>query len=197
MNFTRHRLLVAFAVAVFPASVLAYAPVGHQIVGAIADERLANTPTAAKIHALLDGITLEKAAVIADEIKGWDKKGVDDPRSFHYSAHRNIDRQLRDFWRANQPTHDLNSPAPSHHWFHYTDVPVMPAQRYRDGSSGPSKWDIVHMIPFCIDVLQGRIPEQNERKITKPVALILLAHYVADIHQPLHVCAAYFDAEGR
>ena len=53
------------------------------------------------------------------------------------------------------------------------------------------------MIPFCIDVLQGRIPEQNERKITKPVAIILLAHYVADIHQPLHVGAAYFDAQGR
>ena len=47
------------------------------------------------------------------------------------------------------------------------------------------------MIPFCIDVLQGRIPEQNERKITKTVALILLAHYVADIRQPLHVGAAY------
>jgi len=53
------------------------------------------------------------------------------------------------------------------------------------------------MIPFCIDVLQGRIPEQNERRITKPVAVILLAHYVADIHQPLHVGAAYFDAEGH
>jgi hypothetical protein len=43
----------------------------------------------------------------------------------------------------------------------------------------------------------GANPEQNERKITKPVALILLAHYVADIHQPLHVGAAYFDAQGR
>ena len=53
------------------------------------------------------------------------------------------------------------------------------------------------MIPFCIDILQGRIPEENERKITKPVALILLAHYLADIHQPLHVGAAYFDAQGR
>jgi S1/P1 Nuclease len=53
------------------------------------------------------------------------------------------------------------------------------------------------MIPFCIDVLQGRVSEQNERKITKTVALILLAHYVADIHQPLHVGAEYFDVQGR
>ena len=138
----------------------------------------------------------KKAALIPDEIKGWDKKGVDDPKSFHYSAHRAIDRQLRDFWRANQPTHDPNSPAPSHHWFHYTDVPVIQPQRYGEGAIGRSKWDIVHMIPFCIEVLQERVPEQNERKITKNVALILLSHYLADIHQPLHVGAAYFDAQG-
>jgi hypothetical protein len=58
------------------ATVEAYGPLGHEIVGAIADERLANRPTAGKVNALLDGLTLEKAAVIADEIKGWDKKGL-------------------------------------------------------------------------------------------------------------------------
>ena len=175
----------------------AYGPDGHEIVGAIADERLENTPTAAKIRALLDGITLEKAAVIADEIKGWDKKGVDDPRAFHYSAHRKIDKQLRDFWRANQPTHDLNSAMPSHHWFHYTDVPVAQVEKYTEGTAGRSKWDVVHMIPYCVDVLQGRLPETNELRITSSVAIILLAHYVGDIHQPLHVGAEYFDAQGR
>src|SRR5215813_11009278 len=114
MNFAHRGILMIFAVGAHSALTFAYAPLGHQIVGAIADERLANSPTAAKVHALLDGLTLEKAALIPDEIKGWDKKGVDDPRSFHYSAHRNIDKQLRDFWRANQPTHDPNSLASSH-----------------------------------------------------------------------------------
>jgi S1/P1 Nuclease len=194
----RSLLLLATLVALqFPTSLQAYGPLGHEIVGAIADERLANTPTAAKISALLEGFTLEKAAVIADEIRGWDKNGVDDPRSFHYSAHRNIDAQLRDFWQANPPTPGANPDAPSHHWFHYTDVPVVPAQRYGDGQAGRSKWDVVHMISFCIEVLQGKIPEQNDRKITKPVGLILLAHYVGDIHQPLHVGAEYFDQQGR
>ena len=174
----------------------AYAPLGHEIVGAIADDRLANTPTAAKIRALIGNLSLEKAALLADTIKGWDKKGVDNPKSFRVAAPI-IDRQLRDFWRANQSTYDIHSTAPSHHWFHYTDVPVMPAQNYGDGTVGRSKWDIVHMIPYCVEVLRGRRPEQNERKITKPVALILLAHYVADIHQPLHVGAQYFDAQGR
>src|SRR6184192_4065676 len=113
----RHPLLVAIFLAVgFAAPLQAYAPLGHEIVGALADERLANTPTAAKIRTLLDGMTLEKAAVIPDEIKGWDKKGVDDPKGFHYSAHPNIDIQLRNFWRANQPTHDPDSAMPSHNW---------------------------------------------------------------------------------
>lgn len=198
MKFTRRPTLwLVFFALQFSTAAKAYGPLGHEIVGAIADERLANTSTAGKIKALLGGLTLEKAAVIADEIKGWDKNGVDYPGSFHISARRDIDRQLRDFWRANPPTPSINPGAPSHHWFHYTDVPVVPAQRYADGQAGRSKWDIVHMIPFCIQVLQGQLPEQNDRKITKPVALILLAHYVADIHQPLHVGAEYFDQEGR
>ena len=46
-----------------------YAPLGHEIVGAIADERLANTPTAAKIRALIGGLSLEKAAVLADILR--------------------------------------------------------------------------------------------------------------------------------
>jgi hypothetical protein len=175
----------------------AYGPTGHQIVGAIADQKLANTPAGNQVRALLDGLSLEKASVIPDEIKGWDKKGADDPQIFHYSAHPKIDAQLRDFWRANQPTHDEKSAAPSHHWFHYTDVPVDHAEKYADGQAGRTRWDIVHMIGYCVDVLQGRIAQENERKITKPIAVILLAHYVGDIHQPLHVGAEYFDQSGH
>jgi len=113
MKFGLRRSLLTILLTVrFATVVQAYGPLGHEIVGAVADERLANTPTSTKIRALLDGFTLEKAAVIADEIKGWDKNGVDDPRSFHYSAHRNIDSQLRDFWRANPPTPGVNPGAP-------------------------------------------------------------------------------------
>jgi hypothetical protein len=190
-------LVTICAAAWFGTNAQAYGPLGHEIVGAIADERLANTPTATRVRTLLDGLTLEKVAPIPDEIKGWDQNGVDDPKSFRYSAHRRIDEQLRDFWRANPPTRDKNPGAPSHHWFHYADAPVMPAQKYRDGIAGRRKWDIVHMIPYCVQVLQGKISEQNDRKITRPVAVILLAHLVADIHQPLHVGAEYFDAQGR
>jgi S1/P1 Nuclease len=198
MNFTRPRILIAISVVTFRASLFAYGPTGHEIVGGIADKLIANTPAAEKIYTLTDGITLERASVMADEIRAWDKNGVEDLRAFpHYRDHPAIDKQLRDFWRANPPTQDPKSPVPSHHWFHYTDVPILNAQKYADGKTGRSQWDVVHMISYCVDVLRGEIPENNARRITKPVAVILLAHYVGDIHQPLHVGAEYFNQSGQ
>ena len=190
-------LLALTLAAGFSISAQAWGPAGHQIVGAIADKKLSGTPTGQKIATLLDGFTLEKASVIADEIKGWDKKGADDPGIFHYSARPRIDAQLRDFWKANPPTKDHQSAVPSHHWFHYTDVPLVHNEKYAEGKAGRGEWDIVHMINYCVAVLQGDKPEENERKITKAVAIILLAHYVGDIHEPMHVGAMYFDAEGK
>ncbi|HEV2965417.1 MAG TPA: S1/P1 nuclease [Chthoniobacterales bacterium] len=176
---------------------MAYGPTGHEIVGGIADKLIANTPAAQKIYALTDGITLERASTIADEIRAWDKNGVDDTNAFpRYADHPKIDKQLREFWRANPPTQDRSSAAPSHHWFHYTDVPILNLEKYADGKTGRSQWDIVHMISFCVDVLRGEAPENNPRKITKAVAVILLAHYAGDIHQPLHVGAEYFNRAG-
>ena len=63
--------------------------------------------------------------------------------------------------------------------------------------SAVRQWDIVHMMSYCIAVLRGEEPETNARGITKPIAIILLAHFVGDIHQPLHVGAEYFDANGK
>src|ERR1051325_6473800 len=86
-----------------------YGPVGHQIVGAIADAKLAKTPLAEKLATLLDGLTLEGVSTYPDEIRGWDKNGPDDPNTFHFSKHPKIDAALRDYWHANPPTKDPNS----------------------------------------------------------------------------------------
>ncbi len=176
---------------------LAYGPDGHKIIGAIADQRLANTPAGARVSELLDGYTLEEASIMVDTIKQWDKPGIDDPKvQKYFSSHPRIAGQLRAFWQANPPTTDVKSAVPSHHWFHYTDVPLIDGEKYADGKIGRSEWDIVHMMRSCIAVLRGKEPEENARKITKPMAIILLAHFVGDIHQPLHVGAQFFDAKG-
>src|SRR5689334_12532919 len=92
----------------FSSPAKAYGPVGHEIVGAIADERLAGTKTGDQVRDLLQGISLKKASVIADEIKGWDKNTPDDPKAFHYSRHPIVDAQLTAYWKANPPTKDPN-----------------------------------------------------------------------------------------
>lgn len=47
---------------------------GHQLVGDIAESILEGKPVTAKIDQMLDGLTLGQAALLPDEIKGWDKK---------------------------------------------------------------------------------------------------------------------------
>jgi hypothetical protein len=176
------------AIGMFAGNGLGYGPRGHGLVGAIADKKLKNKPAADKVKQLLDGISLQRAATLPDEIKGLDSN----PNGFHLPGHPTIEAQLRAFVAANPSTGN-----PSHHEFHFTDVPVFGNETYSPGDVGRSQFDIVHMIPFCIRVLRGDEPETNNRAITKAVALILIVHYLGDIHQPLHVGAEYFDASGN
>jgi hypothetical protein len=62
---------------------------------------------------------------------------------------------------------------------------------------GRSQWDIVHMMRFCIEVLEGKRPETNDRKITKSIALIPPRALCRRHSSALHVGAQYFDALGK
>jgi hypothetical protein len=46
-------------------------------------------------------------------------------------------------------------------------------------------------------VLECKEPADNPRKITPAVAVVLLAHYIGDLHQPLHVGALYLNKQGE
>ena len=191
---------ILLALILFAGNGLCYGPRGHRLVGAIADKRLAkNKPVATKVKQILNGMNLQRAATIPDEIKSLDqcckqnlpiskcslaKKAI--------TGNPAIDAQLRNFVEANRC-----STAHFHRNFHFTDVPVFDDDKYSLGEVGTSQFDVVQMITFCIRVLKGEEPEKNSRKITKPIAVILLAHYFGDIHQPLHVGAEYFDSGGK
>ena len=186
-----HKLVpLLLSISLFSANALAYGPRGHKLVGSIADKRLAeNQAVAKKVRNMLDGLTLARVATLPDEIKSWDNCNPKKPGSTEPVVDRfRINKELRAFFKAN-----LCSSHPSHHEFHYTDVPVFVAgEKYGDRKFGREEFDVVQMIPFCIRVLKGEEPNNNPRKITKTVAVILLAHYLGDIHQPLHVGAEYF-----
>ena len=181
-----NRLLVALLiVSLLSINASAYGPRGHQLVGAIADRRLQRKRAIAnKVRDLLDGMTLQRAATLPDEIKGWECG--EEP-----GGPNRINRELQAFVNANCGN------KPSHNFFHFTNVPVAGNEKYADGKIGREKFDIVQMIPFSIRVLKGEVPETNEYAITKSIAVILLTHYLGDIHQPLHVGAEFFDSDGN
>jgi hypothetical protein len=187
-------IVVLLTASLFAGNAYAYGPHGHSMVGAIADKRLeSNQQVAAKVKKLLGGLTLAQAATLPDSIKSWDNCNPKKPPSNKpVTLSKRINAELRAFLNAN-----LCSSKTSHHDFHFTDVPVVGDEEYASGTVGRSKFDVVQMIKFCIRVLKNQEPQPNKRAITKSVAVILLAHYLGDIHQPLHVGAEYFDAGGN
>jgi S1/P1 Nuclease len=155
---------------------LGYGPEGHKTVGAIADNLIKNSPnTVAHVRALIGTDTLEKTATWADECKA---ANLHDPEMIAFTT-------------ANH--HTAQSDGPHDHFaYHYTDIPIQEAH-YRAGSVGAKPIDVVRMVRNCIAILEGHSnATNNPTSITQKTALRLLVHYVGDIHQPLHVGAAYF-----
>jgi len=169
MKPLRRALLVSLLGLLRVERVHAWGNEGHQTIGAMADRLLQGKNAAKHVRELLDGGTLERYAIWADCAK-------------HYCADWYDDEMVR-FAAAN----------PDHHHYHYTDIP-MQEEHYADGSVGADPDDVVHVLRQCIDVLAGTdTPQTNPHGFSPKIALILAAHLVGDIHQPLHVGAAYVD----
>jgi hypothetical protein len=147
---------------------------GHRAVGAIADKLLKGSNAERQIKALLlPGETLESIANWPDCVKGT-YCGPQSPEMVEYV-------------NAN----------PKHGEYHYTDVPYQ-LDHYHDHGVGTADDDIVQTLKQAIAVLQGRdTPATNPHKFTRRQALILVTHMTGDIHQPLHVGAAFVGKDGK
>ncbi|MCA1248481.1 S1/P1 nuclease [Massilia sp. MS-15] len=147
---------------------------GHKAVGAIADRLLKGSYAQKQIQALLlPGETLESIANWADCVKG------------SYCGPQT--QEMLDYVKAN----------PEHDKYHYTNVPFQ-HDHYDNHGPGRTGVDIVQTLRQCIAVLQGKTdPALNPHKFTKRQALILLTHFAGDIHQPLHVGAAFVGRDGK
>jgi hypothetical protein len=173
--------ICATIVMVAPANAWDYP--GHRIVGAIADAILAanfqNTrdKVAAKLNARdSDGNTLKRGlrdvAVFPDCAKSSNV-----PFCGRTSSKEEVAYAARNKGNGG---------------YHFTDVPLE-QPKYIANSPGTSTTDIVQMINYTVAQLRGKKPHIDGVDLTDTEAVWLLAHLVGDIHQPLHVGAAYFD----
>ena len=202
MTIRSRRPAAVLAIAFFTATAHAWGPDGHHTVGAIADRLIAGTNAEAQVKTLLGSLTLEQASVWADCAKG-----VDPGKDFAYTSAGKYpecaiyetpggEAEMIAFVRRN----DTNCPRVSgdescHKQYHYTDEAIQ-RERYHLGDVGTRDFDVVAAITAAIHVLKGEpAPAPFDIK-DKREALLLLAHYVGDIHQPLHVGAVYLDTQG-
>lgn len=182
---------------------LAWGPDGHHTVGAIADQLIAGSHAADQVNAILGGLTLQDAAVWADCAKGIDpnkKCKYPSPGQYPECAMYEtpaLEAEMVDFVRRNndncaqKPTEDI---CPQQ--YHYSDVAIQ-RNAYARGLVGARDDDVVAAVAAATHVLKGNPAPAPFNIKSKREALLLLAQYVGDIHQPLHVGAIYVDANGK
>jgi S1/P1 Nuclease len=193
---------LAMQLAGTPAS--AWGPNGHQAVGAIADQLIAGSPTAKKVRQIL-GSKLQTAAGWADCARAvesnqgtwsYTKPGsYPDCRVYENPA---SEAALIDFVKRNASRCGgfAGSAQCRHKAYHFVDLPLQ-HPHYDPATPGTAPNDLVHAINATITVLQGgKSPAPFDIRGRKE-ALRLLAHYLGDLHQPLHVGAIYLGDDGR
>jgi hypothetical protein len=174
---------------------------GHRTVGALAQRLLEGSRAASEVQSLLGEISLADATVWADCAKAVKPELV-------YVANERFPEcrvfetpqgqaEMIDFVRRNLKNCMPNpGEEDCHRQYHYTDLNLT-QPHYRPGVVGVRDDDIVAAIGAAIKVLRGQPAPAPFDIESKREALLILAHYVGDIHQPLHVGAVYLDAGGK
>ena len=104
---------------------------------------------------------------------------------------------MSDFVRRNDTNCDRKPTEEScHKQYHYADIAIQ-HDHYDRTFHGARNYDIVAAVTAAIQVLKGESAPAPFSFKDKHEALLVLTHYVGDIHQPLHVGAVYLDANGK
>jgi hypothetical protein len=191
---------------VIGAPALAWGPQGHETVGAIADQLIVGTNAAKAVQKILGkGAPLEHAAVWADCAKGVSKNKTTgvfkytvisayvECQPFETAAGQ---KAMVSFVKRNwDACHPAAGEEVCHKQYHYADVAIE-RDSYDRTDVGTSNHDVVSAIKAAVAVLRGGTSPAPISITSKKEALRLLAHYVGDIHQPLHVGAIYLSTSG-
>ncbi len=208
----RRSALAALVVATasFPTASLAWGSAGHQYVGNLAFALL-NPNARQHVRTLLGPtVTLGEAAVWPDCIRS-----VSGSPASGYSYHSDQYtpkactvfgnspgevRRMTDYASRNWTNCDYSGhPTKCNLSYHFADVNVHLHSEYEASYFGAQPYDVVHAIEAAEAVLKCKAGERCAAPAPfsiadKSEALLLLAHFVGDVHQPLHVGAIYLDA---
>jgi len=193
-----------------PGTALAWGSPGHQYVGNLA-WALLNPNARHRVRQLLGpNVTLGEAAVWPDCVRSVNGSPS---TSFHYDSDQftpdacavfgntpsEVQRMTgyasRNWTNCDYAGHNIKC----HQSFHFADINVREHETYDETFFGAEPYDVVHAITAAVTVLKCKPSQvcpvpQPFSIIDKREALFLLAHFVGDVHQPLHVGAVYLDA---
>jgi hypothetical protein len=98
--------------------------------------------------------------------------------------------------RDDHQGHEFDEEMGCHNTYHFDDIAIQ-HDHFDRNFQGTNDHDIVAAINAAIAVLLERPSPPPFKIATKTEALFMLAHLLGDLHQPLHVGAAYLDKQGR
>ena len=195
--------LLGLVAAALPLAAWAWGADGHQAVGALADRLIAGTPAAAKVKSLLGGLSLREAGPWADCARSvgpgpkyeYDKT-VKGQACEVFKTDKGI-AEMQDFVRRNDGNCQRKPHEHAcHTMYHFVDIGVQ-RDHYDRQFYGTRDVDLVAATAAAIAVLQGHEAPAPFDIRSQREALLLLAHYLGDIHQPLHVGSVYLDSNGK
>ena len=198
----------------YPTASSAWGYQGHKVVGSVADKLL--NPTAKQQVARILDIPkpeLRTAGPWADCVKSVVRH---DDGTFHYEVDPNhleyevpctpfnsMEERARivDYARRNWSTCSYTPDGferGCHNTFHFDDIAIQ-RSRFDRNFLGQNEHDLVAAIGAAIAVLTDKpAPPPFPFSIKdKKEALLVLAHLIGDLHQPLHVGSVYLDAKGK
>jgi hypothetical protein len=192
----------SLALAATPA--LAWGPDGHREVGSLGDRMIKKHPNAAKqVRAIMGDIKLADAGPWADCIRSV--SGPDGGFKYTHSPiygapcvkfeTAELTAQMEDYVKRNWSNCAYKGKDGCHTQYHFVDL-ALQRSAYRLGEVGTYDYDVVHGIDAAIATLRGE-PTPAPFNFTKRDALMMLVHFLGDIHQPLHVGSIYLDPDGH
>jgi hypothetical protein len=195
----------------YPSASYAWGYQGHKVVGSIA-EQLLNPNAHRQVQQILgQGFDLSIVAPWPDCVKSVVRH---DDGTFHYEVDPNhldfevpctpfsssgerarmVDYVKRNWFTCCYTPDGFQRGC--HNTFHFDDIAVQRSS-YDRKFQGTSDHDLVSAIIAAITVLSDKPAPPPFSIKDKREALFLLAHFLGDLHQPLHVGSVYLDAAGK